>query len=63
MGLSQYFRSLDLAVYPQVALVLFLGVFIAATLRAWSRAQERSQRDAAMLPLDDAPLRSDGRAA
>ncbi len=44
--------SFDLSFYPQVALVLFLAVFIGICWRTLLR-RERNAEDPAMLPLQD----------
>jgi cbb3-type cytochrome oxidase subunit 3 len=43
----------ELSIWPQMALVLFLGVFIGAAVRVFQRARQDEYTRAAMLPLDD----------
>lgn len=54
MSLSDIMGHLDLSIYPQVALVIFVAVFAAVVRRAasgWSREEELCGR----LPLDEGP--------
>jgi len=54
--LRDVISSMDLAVYPMIAMVLFMGVFIAISLRTLRRSKNREHRHAAELPLrDDTP--------
>ncbi len=47
----------DLAVYPQIAVVIFLAVFVAIAVRVWWRGRGTPQKAeyarAAAMPLDD----------
>ena len=52
MRLSDLMAGMDLAVYPTIALVIFLGVFWAVARRAW-RMPKPEQHHAATLPLRD----------
>ena len=45
---------LDLSTYPQAALVLFLGAFLAVLVRA-VRSDPGEQQRAALLPLEEDP--------
>jgi cbb3-type cytochrome oxidase subunit 3 len=53
MRLSDIMSGLDLSIYPQVALVIFLVVFAAVMLRLFSRTRAREFAHAAALPLED----------
>ena len=53
MKLSDIMSYADLSGYAQVALVLFLGVFIAITLRTFAPSRSRELDRIARLPLDD----------
>jgi cbb3-type cytochrome oxidase subunit 3 len=46
-------HNVELSVYPQVALLIFLGVFGAVVLRVCSRRRAAEMEHAARLPLDD----------
>ena len=54
MKLSDIMGNAGLSMYAQVALVLFLGVFIAITIRTWAPSRRRELDDAAMIPFNDA---------
>lgn len=66
MSLSELMSSMHLAVYPQVALVIFLAVFAAVTWRIFTKRGREECRAMAMLPLREAetrpgpPARPDG---
>lgn len=53
MRLSDIMAGLDLTIFPQAALVIFLGVFAAVMWRTLSRARRAEHDHAASLPLDD----------
>lgn len=64
MSLSELMSSMDLAFYPQVALVIFLLVFAAVTWRVFTRRSREESHACAMIPLDDGlPRRADDPAA
>ncbi|MFG0284917.1 MAG: hypothetical protein ACF8R7_10890 [Phycisphaerales bacterium JB039] len=52
MSLSDIMGALELAHFAEIAMGIFLLVFIAVTWRALARPRPEMQR-AAMLPLDD----------
>lgn len=52
MRLTDIMSNLDLSVFPQVALVLFLGVFVAVSVAALRRKGSQTRR-LASLPLED----------
>jgi hypothetical protein len=60
MSLSELMSSMDLAVYPQVALVIFLAVFASVTWRIFTQRGREECRAMAVLPLEEDPA---GRAA
>ena len=53
MKLSDIMSYAGLSMYAQVALILFLGVFIVITIRTYAPSNRRAMDDAARLPLDD----------
>ena len=53
MKLSDIMGNAGLSMYAQVALVIFLGVFIAVTIRTWAPSRRHELDDAAMIPLND----------
>lgn len=55
MKLSDIMGNAGLSMYAQVALVLFLGVFIAITIRTFAPSRRRELAEAAMIPLNDGP--------
>jgi len=55
MRLSDIMGGLDLTIFPQAALVIFLGVFAAVIGRVMRRSRHAELQHAAFLPLDDGP--------
>ncbi len=53
MKLSDIMSNSGLSMYAQVALVLFLGVFIAIIIHTYAPSNRRMLDEAALLPLDD----------
>jgi cbb3-type cytochrome oxidase subunit 3 len=53
MKLSDIMGNAGLSMYAQVALVLFLGVFIAITIRTFAPSRRRELDEAAMIPLNE----------
>lgn len=53
MKLSDIMSNSGLSMYAEVALVLFLGVFIAIAIRTFLPSRQRTLDEAARLPLDD----------
>ncbi|MBP6774862.1 MAG: cbb3-type cytochrome c oxidase subunit 3 [Gemmatimonadaceae bacterium] len=53
MKLSDIMGNAGLSMYAQVALVIFLAVFIAVTIRTWAPSRRRQMQEDAMLPLND----------
>ncbi len=55
MKLSDIMSYAGLSMYAQVALVLFLAVFIAITIRTFLPSRRAELDEASRLPLDDGP--------
>lgn len=53
MKLSDIMSHAGLSFYAQVALLIFLTVFIAITIRTFLPSRRNELREAALLPLDD----------
>ena len=53
MKLSDIMGNAGLSMYAQVALLLFLAVFIAVIIRTWAPSRRLELEEAAMLPLND----------
>ncbi|MEO1230648.1 MAG: cbb3-type cytochrome c oxidase subunit 3 [Myxococcota bacterium] len=53
MSLSKLMSSMDLSLYPQIALVIFLAVFAGVLVRLFSRKHAEEYEKASRLPLDD----------
>jgi len=53
MSLTDIMSHTDLAVYPQLALVIFLTVFAVLSLRLFCTGSAEAHGQAAALPLDD----------
>lgn len=53
MKLSDIMSHAGLSSYAEVALVLFLGVFIAITIRTFLPSRSRELYEASLLPLED----------
>ncbi len=64
MSLSDIMGHMDLSVYPQIGLVIFLAVFAMVVSRLLGRRTGEASRAHAMIPLDDgpAPVRRPGAA-
>lgn len=57
MRMSDIVGNMDLATYPQIALVIFLVVFAAVSWRALRKRHAAEYARAAQLPLEDEHLR------
>lgn len=55
MKLSDIMGYANLSVYAEIALVIFLIVFLALSVRLFLPGQDAELRAAARLPLDDDP--------
>jgi cbb3-type cytochrome oxidase subunit 3 len=53
MKLSDIMGYADLSQYAEIALVLFLGVFIAITIHTFWPSRANALREASLLPLED----------
>lgn len=53
MRLSELMSSMGLAIYPQVALLIFLAVFIAIGVRVFGRSRPEQFRRWARIVLDE----------
>jgi hypothetical protein len=53
--LSDIMGYAQLSVYAEVALVIFLAVFVAIAIRLWLPSRQQDLHDASMLPLLDDP--------
>ncbi|MEM1022927.1 MAG: cbb3-type cytochrome c oxidase subunit 3 [Myxococcota bacterium] len=53
MRLSELMSNMDLAFYPQVALVIFLLIFAVVCVRVFSRKRSKEYERASRLPLED----------
>lgn len=58
MSLSDIMGHMDLSVYPQIGLVIFLAVFGLVVARLMGRASAAKSREHALIPLADEPVRS-----
>ena len=57
MRLSDVVSHMNLAFWPQVALVIFIAVFLAVAVRVYTRPRAAYQRYC-LLPLDDQKMDS-----
>jgi cbb3-type cytochrome oxidase subunit 3 len=53
MRLSDIMGSLELSIYPQIGLVLFLGIFACVLMKVFSRHNKTEFSRSALLPLQD----------
>lgn len=53
MSLTDVMSAMDLAVYPQVAMVLFMAVFVSVAWRVLSKPRREEHARAARLPLEE----------
>ena len=56
MKLSDIMGHAGLSLYAQIALVIFLSVFVAIVIRTFAPSRREELQDAALLPLDDATI-------
>jgi cbb3-type cytochrome oxidase subunit 3 len=56
MKLSDIMGNAGLSGYAEVALVIFLLVFLAIIIRTWAPSRQQELRDASMIPLNDEPV-------
>jgi len=55
MRLSDLMSNADLTVWPEAAMVIFLGVFALVTLRTLREGTREQRRRLASMPLEDEP--------
>jgi cbb3-type cytochrome oxidase subunit 3 len=55
MKLSDIMGHANLAIYAEIAMVLFMAVFLAVSIRIWLPGKAKDYAEAARLPLDDDP--------
>lgn len=53
MRLSDIMGNMDLTIWPQVALVIFIGLFIGIVIRTFSKSRRPAQEEASRIPLQD----------
>lgn len=53
MRLSDVIGSLDIATYPQIALVIFLCVFAVVCFRLFKNGTKEQMHAVSMIPLDE----------
>lgn len=53
MRLSDVMSAMDLTTFPQVALVLFLGVFLVVVVRVYVRGRAADFEGVSRLPFED----------
>jgi cbb3-type cytochrome oxidase subunit 3 len=53
MRLSDVIGSLDIATYPQIALVIFLAIFISVCWRLLRHTTSQQMHAASMIPLEE----------
>lgn len=59
MRLSELMSHMDMTFWPQVALVIFMGIFIGVLFRVFSRSRSEEYRRAAQIPLSEEPVTGD----
>ena len=58
MSLSELMSNMDLSFWPQVALVIFLVIFIGVLIKTFAKSEKANQEEASRLPLaSDDPIR------
>jgi hypothetical protein len=53
MKLSDIMSGAGLSNYAEIALVIFLAVFVIMAIRTFAPSRSREMKEASMLPLDD----------
>jgi cbb3-type cytochrome oxidase subunit 3 len=56
MKLSDIMSNSGLSNYAEIALAIFLTVFIVVAIRTFAPSRSREMKEASMLPLDDGAL-------
>jgi hypothetical protein len=59
MRFSDIIGSLNISTYPQAALLIFIGVFVAVSVRLFTKGTREQYEGAGGMPLDEAPLRGE----
>ena len=57
MSLTDLMSGMNLSLYPQIALVIFLAVFFAVAVRVWRMPKDNAD-ELARLPIDDSERRN-----
>ena len=52
---KEVLQAMDFTVLAQIALVIFFGVFVAVTIRTWTRSKGEMDRQS-QIPLSDEPI-------
>ena len=60
MSLSELMSNADLTIYPKIALIIFMGVFVLVTLRVVLMGRKQNVDEMARLALDDGEVASEG---
>ncbi len=55
MSLTEIMSGAELSIYPQIAMILFLGVFLLISLRVLLKLRSSDAQKFAQLALDDDP--------
>ena len=58
MRFSDIIGSLNISTYPQAALLIFIGVFVAVSARLFLKSTRQQYEGAGLLPLNEAPVRT-----
>ncbi len=53
MSLSELMSNADLAMWPQVGLVLFMAIFTGVLIKTFAKSQQDKHEEARFLPLTD----------
>jgi len=59
MRLSDIMSAADLDVWPQMALVIFIAVFVGVVIKTFAKSQQQKHEEARYLPLEDDEGRKD----
>ena len=53
MRLSELMSAADLDFWPQVALLMFMAIFVGVLVKTFSKSQQKNHEEASKLPLED----------
>lgn len=53
MRLSDLMSAADLDIWPQMALVIFIAVFVGVVVKTFAKSQQKNHEEARFLPLED----------